>query len=511
MEKPKKALPARGNPPAHVEIFIDESGEGRFSVGGIALLYPDGLTPDQLNCDLLDEGIIWGLAAGHPPVDGDDDVPAEHFPKNPRAELGTWSAYCPYLDRVAQFLEKRQVECVGFALTWAPNVTEEWSRVPEPLREDVLDNRYRRMTEEVLEALIYSVLPAKRALKAEISVYCGTRVQPIQRPYDRQTIAHRFGISSFTKMGSPFYYVLGPNSVYEIVARVMASREDSPPNVQRAVGVSLYDYADIARWDSERRRKVIGDTLRPRPRQIHYLADWFARFGLSYPSVPSHSLIPSSFRRGFLDSRNQAWNGWLRAARAAAENRATDALFFAWQAQRTGTASGPWPVERWMLHETIPDCARRLSGGDFVELASRIHSASHSTGSSRVQSREATISAARGDEEFLELLAETLRDNELLLRSPSSSVEGPPREGVESCWRLDGLPSPGTSGLDRRQLEGEIRNLGFSSPPRRVLNQFFLDVSSRPSDQEALESLLQSPSIRLCGCEVRFVPTEAHA
>lgn len=513
LERPKNALPTRSSSSTHVEIFVDESGEGKFSVGGIALLYPNGLTPDQLNADLLAEGIIWGLAEGHPPAHANDHVPTEHFPKNPRTAHGTWSAYCPYLDRIAQFFEDRQVECVGFGLTWAPNATDDWSRVPELLREDVLDNRYRRMTEEVLEALLYAVLPARAASSAEISVFCGTRVQPMQRPYDQAAIAHRFGISSFHgEAGRSFYYVLGPNSVYEIVARVMANREGVPPNVQRAVGVRLYDYDDVARWNPERRQKRISKTSLPRARQIHYLADWFARFGWAYPSVPPHALIASSFKRGFLDYRNDGWHDWLRASRAAAENRVTDSLFLAWQAERGSAASGPWPIARWLRQEVIPDCATRLGGSDFVELAARIYSASRTKDRSHVSPRETTLSVDRGDEEFFELLARALRDRELLRSSGTSaptSDEETSRGSPGMCWRIDGLPIPGMSGFRRSQLDAEVRGLGFSSEPRRVVNQFFLDVMSA-EDQEALEAVLRASGTRLCGYEVRFVAAEEH-
>jgi hypothetical protein len=277
------------------------------------------------------------------------------------------------------------LELAAFALVWRPSITQTSVDLPEPLREDAIDNRYRRMIEEALEAVLYCTLPAHCPPGTEVSVDCATRQREPEPPYDSRRLTSDFGIGINQRNGD--YYVLTPDSVYPIVGRLLSARHGHPPNVRRARGTTLYDLEHIKklagqhakersavdRSPSRKERtayeRIVNDQSRPRPQQIHYLADWFARFGMHAPSLPSAKIVHGAFKNGFLESRDERFDGWLRAARAGAEGRVTDALLEVWMASKHKDPT--WSVSRW-LRQRASDWVEMLDGHGFIELAERI-------------------------------------------------------------------------------------------------------------------------------------------
>jgi hypothetical protein len=350
-----------------VEVYLDECGQGRFSVGGVIVLFPNREVRDQLDQVLKDEGLVWGLAEGHPPVAATDAIPARYFPKYPGGAQYNPGAYNMHMGRLNKCFVDLKVKQTAFALVWTPGIEEVSKRLPEPLREEVIDNRYRRMIEEALEAVLYCVLPAYGAADAQVSVDCGTRVRPPEVHYDLERLKTDFGIGSNPEARK--YYVLSSDSVYPIVARLLASRPGASPNVRRARGTTLCDYGDLVLKKAADYKRIVNDRSRPRPRQLHYLADWFARFGFHYPELPETKIVARAFKGGFLESRDERFAGWLRASRAGADGRLTDALAEVWMATRHRDPE--WSVARWLRRRTA-DWGEMLDGPGFVELAMRI-------------------------------------------------------------------------------------------------------------------------------------------
>lgn len=362
----------------YADIYFDESGDDRFeggasafSVGGVVVFYRNAQARDQLDQALKENELTWGLAENHPPFDPNDSIPERYIPKYPGGMRWNPGAYKDYLDRLDECLTKLDIELAGFALVWRPALLQTPSSLPEPLREEVIDNRYRRMIEEALEAVLYCIVPAYLT-EAQITVDCGTREKPPLPPYGAKRLRYDFGIGINRRTGN--YYVLSPDAVYPIVGRLLAQRHGAPPNVQRTRGTTLYEYqhlVNIAQENPDRYRRIVNDRSRPRPRQIHFLADWFARFGMHYPSLPSAKIVTRAFRNGFLDYRDRTFSGWLRASRAGAEGRITDALSEVWTVTRESAPA--WSAARW-LSKTVAAWTELLDGPAFIELATRIHS-----------------------------------------------------------------------------------------------------------------------------------------
>lgn len=376
---------------ALVEVYIDESGTTTFSVGGIVVLYPSHEAREKLDQALKDFELVWGLAEGHPPLYAGDATPEpEHrIPKYPGNRPGRYepAAYNEFLNRLNERFEALDIDMAGFSLVWKPDDAAIAQDLPVPLREDVIDNRYRRMIEEVLEAVLYCLLPAYGAADAHVSVDCGTRVQSVLfSPYEAERLKSDFGILS--NLRTTMYYVLSSDSVYPIVARLLASRPAVPPKIQRARGTSLYDYDDLDLKNGEEYQRIVNDQSRPRPQQIHYLADWFARFGLHYPRIPDADIVAKAFGGGFLDGRDERFAGWLRASRAGAEKRLTDALAEVWMATRHKEPK--WSVSRW-LRRRAADWGLMVDGPGFLELAFRIGAKSAQDMLGSKQNREDSV------------------------------------------------------------------------------------------------------------------------
>lgn len=373
-----------------VEIYVDESGDNRFCLGGIMIFYPTQQAREDLDHFLRNE-FAWGLAEGHPPVDAVDAIPKRYISKYLGGPPGSpWkpNAYNKNLSRLEKCFVDLNICLAAFALVWEPKMAKSTEVLPEPLREDAIDNRYRRMIEEALEALLYCILPAYGATDAEVAIDCGTRQKEPQPPYNSARLRNNFGIGVNPRSGD--YYVLTADSVYPIVGRLLASRPAPAPNVRRARGTTLYDYGHLEYLLGKSREayeRIVNDQSRPRPRQIHYLADWFARFGLHHPNLPKEDIVAAAFKRGFLERRGARLACWLRASRAGAEERWSDALTEVWMATRQKEPK--WSIARW-LRSRAAGWGEMLDGSGFIELATRISakSAQHEIGDVLQQNTE---------------------------------------------------------------------------------------------------------------------------
>jgi hypothetical protein len=445
-----------------VEVYLDESGENRFSVGGIIVLYPNRRARDELDQVLKEQELVWGLAEGHPPVDANDAIPKRPIPKYPGGRPWKPGAYIDFLERLSKCFVDLNVRLAAFALIWEPRMAKISEGLPEPLREDVIDNRYRRMIEESLEAVLYCVLPARGATDAQVAVDCATRTQDLLPPYDAKRLKTDFGIGSNRRGKRNYYYVLSADSIYPIIGRLLASRPDAPPNVRRARGTTLYDYEELARKDAEDYERIVKD--RSRPRQIHYLADWFARFGLHYPDLPDAEIVAKAFKGGFLERRGERFAGWLRASRAGAEERLTDALTEVWMATRQKEAK--WSVARW-LRRRAADWGEMLDGPGFVELATRIDAKSAQEWLGHKQKTEAPVletrqagpadekvASVRSITEIFERLVPGARRGDVQLKR--AAIEGN-RAIIAVAGKNAVAQTIGKKGAVIKQLAGELK------------------------------------------------------
>lgn len=358
---------AEGTNSTWAEVYLDESGQDQFSVGGVVLFYPSYQGRDDLDQMLKEQELVWGLAEGHRPSDASDTIPSRYIPKYPGGPGWHPDGYNRYLERLNKCFKDLHVKQVAFALVWVPETKETSTGLPDLLREEVIDNRYRRMIEEALEAVLYCLLPAYGAADAQVSVECATRVRPPETPYNLEQLRNDFGIVSNVVSGK--YYVLSGDSVYPIVGRLLASRSGAPPKVRRARGTTLSDYQDLLNKSPRDYRKIVNDPFRARPRQLHYLADWFARFALHDIDLPKTPLVARAFKAGFLEKRGDRFASWLRASRAGAEGRFSDALVETWMASRQ--TEPEWSLARWLWHAAA-QWGEMLDGPGFLQFAMRI-------------------------------------------------------------------------------------------------------------------------------------------
>ena len=98
--------------------------------------------------------------------------------------------------------------------------------------------------------------------------------------------------------------------------------------MKAARGVTLIDFAQLKKLHDDPQRvndyiRLVSRTVNPRSYQIHYLADWIARFA-RWSKIPT--IAKKWFGAGFLQDRNVAFASWLRAGLAAGPGEYLDAV-----------------------------------------------------------------------------------------------------------------------------------------------------------------------------------------
>lgn len=163
------------------------------------------------------------------------------------------------------------------------------------------------------------------------------------------------------------------------ISQIRSERPQAAPSIpiKSARGVTLTNFSrleerknssdenDIAEY-----RRWVSDIRHPRPRQIHYLADWIARFA-RWNSIPK--VAQGWFRSGFLQGRNTAFASWLRAGRAADRREYLDAVAEIITSGATAEPFSDSSFARW-TRGRLAKWQKSISGAEFLALCDRITS-----------------------------------------------------------------------------------------------------------------------------------------
>jgi hypothetical protein len=356
-------------PPSHdgelVDIYIDESrpeGGSVFTIGGVVLTYPDEDKAKDLEGALVEKGLVWGLSEGF------IAIPRKRQEKT----FSEPDRYNEPLRMLQEVFENLNIQVRAFGLRAEPANPLDQAELPPLLQDGSIDNTYRHALEEVIEAVLFGVVAGGGEAK-KVRVNVATRIFPTLK-FEVWNLD--FGVQEGpTIKGVKHCYSLTQDEVYPIVARVLASRRKPVP-VREARGVTLCNYKELMELEDQRRKAMSSgsheDTRydkelrrRPRPRQIHYLADWVARFA-SHGPMPDVAL--EWFRAGFLDSRDGAFPRWLSALRCADDGPMAEAVKSAIEAVKAEPLAGDLSFGRWARRRAA-GWVRNIDDSTLRELA----------------------------------------------------------------------------------------------------------------------------------------------
>jgi len=351
------------------EIYIEESGTSIFSVGGMMLIYPDADAVGKLDEALKKQDLIWGLAEGHRPLQFTDRPPKNYLKKKP-------TGYESDLKKIDAIFNSLNIHISAFSLINQVSKASSNSNLSPLLREESVDNLYRNMLAEVLEATLFELKKMLSPSSSSISIDVATRIVKLSDKKKLEGLTKEFGIRP--RPSNDGFYSLSPNDVYPIVTRVLASRRKSAKGLspKRARGVTLYDHEtlnDMLRnGKTQIYERIITEQKQPRPQQVHYLADWLTRFAVGgVANLPSTARL--WFENGFLQERNQEFYHWLKAGRESDNGNLVEAMIEASKAKtfESRRKSKECDFGRW-VKEKIGNRVRSLKGADFLELCDRL-------------------------------------------------------------------------------------------------------------------------------------------
>ena len=366
---------------AVVSVYIDEAAPKDqpvpFSVGGFALIAPSAGQITALNAELQSRGLIWGLAEHCLPRTLNDNLPSKY--------LGKYAAdYAAHLEQLEALFQELNIEIAAFALvqTVPLSATVKTAGVPALLDEREIDNLYRTMLAEVLEAVLFDLIP-EWADPGRITVDVATRLGIASDRAEMDGLRDCFGVVLQDLTGDVppryRYYSLDHADVYPLVAKLLFDRPRtgwSKP-IKAARGVTLTDFnkmnelrTSTNRRDQDRYKRLVTDTVHPRPNAIHYLADWIARFGYlnKRPATAERW-----FRSGFLQKRNAAFSSWLRAGRAADHGEYLDAVAEIARSGATAEAFSDSSFARWTRGKLV-QWTDNITGAELLALCDRLAS-----------------------------------------------------------------------------------------------------------------------------------------
>ncbi len=405
-----RSPPKLTDPFTLAEIYLDETGNvdasQEFCVGGIALLYKARADADRLDRELRMRHLTWGLAEGFAPKKDRDPFPSlgkylakvtepitlpchryAPDPHNPLDHVSRQTTDDDYyregLKLVADALQACQVRVLLFGLVEKVAKLTLPAHQQELLDERSLDFCYRSMLGEVVESVVFDVLLPlyQGGGKLEVAVDAATRsyVKPGSKTqidqWWRQFAVDRGG------RGDGFES-LKPDHFHPLVTEMLARRRGVADRVQvqRARAVRLCDYATLAKYRSQRPRRfaeVVTQRESPRPRQVHYLADWVTRLiaerGPSSTVSPLASLL-GPCGDGIRQRRDDSFQSWLRSGRAATRGELSVAVAeaaWAWEQEAQKAEVLKNGLARWMLPQAR-SWVGRLTGREFMAVCDHL-------------------------------------------------------------------------------------------------------------------------------------------
>jgi hypothetical protein len=239
-----------------------------------------------------------------------------------------------------------------------------------------MDNQFRNMLTEVLEGVLFDVIGVGRSIQ-EIRVDVATRTPPAEN--SRQLNQLRADLGIFVLETENKYFSLTSCEIWPIVAKLLDVRgatSETSCNITRARGVTLWDYCALEERSLKNRRlyeKLITQNDRPRPQQIHFLADWVARFATLDPhEMPD--IVAGWFSQGFLERRAGSFANWTSASRAAAVQNYVDAVLLSHDGatiEKHNDVKAPWRFSRFLGNDS-PKWVDQLTGPEFIEFCDRL-------------------------------------------------------------------------------------------------------------------------------------------
>lgn len=312
------------------EIYVDESGCADvppFSVGAFALLLSSDEHAARLDHELHARRLIWGLAEGRPPKNINDELEQRFVKKEPDE-----AEYRRRLDELDSLLKHLEIDLFAFALINRRPLSRELADRPLILRENELDNRHLTMLRDLMEAIVFDFACRLPDPPARIRIDAPTRWFPIHSEnVDGEQMLERFGVRY--EQSRKLAQGIGHSDVRRMIADVFDRRPQLLHgwDADRVRGVQLLDFETLRLhrrnhfWqrDKGKRSKTQYEReleQKPRPRQIHYLADWVARlcrrpFGRRPTPMPN--IMGAWFAGGFLQNYDVSFTKWLEASRCA--------------------------------------------------------------------------------------------------------------------------------------------------------------------------------------------------
>lgn len=363
-----------------VEIFLDESGDIRrrkpMNITGLAVLSPDVEARDTFHAEfrqaLQEKGLTAGVCDHYAPNDrrrpeeiaGAVQVPEVFVPK--RAADGDWQGFWEKIHQVAGIAHAtanaQRVTLAAFSLQFPASTERRWG-TPDPALDQLLDRPYSECLKDVIELLIYETPQIADTLRSPggclLAVDLPTRTfgAPVEDEEMADKLAHAWGDWGLNarpetdrETGQPEIVAatLEAADAIEILTTALNRRPAETINFQvdRARCCKLISWSQ---WSppgltdphkiKNRRFWAISDS--PRPKQIHFLADFLSN-GIFNESIrPNMDPYRVWFDRGFLlSSATERAGEWLGAVRAFANRDRVGAVKAIHDIMRNGGQAG---------------------------------------------------------------------------------------------------------------------------------------------------------------------------
>lgn len=261
----------------HIELYLDESltpEEMRYRVGGFAVGYRDEPDAAALNQKMESSNLVWVGPNPLPKRGGEDD----RFPT-------TESLWDHITGTLKDLLGQRPI--IPFVL-FRPEARGISSDMLDILNPEGIDNIHYALVKAALESFVFEILPQLAyQTQLTLSVFVARRLRCVNYPDEAQAkeaetkLATQWGINdAFVEVDrrgngyNCFYQSIDTDSVYPLVAEILATRQDCPIRLGKALGKSLTPNRGTA---------ILGKE----DRHIAYLSDYIAhlaKFGANQPN-----------------------------------------------------------------------------------------------------------------------------------------------------------------------------------------------------------------------------------
>lgn len=348
-----------------LEIYIDESGDitrsRPMNISGVAVLAPGEEARDAFHASYFERLASAGLTAGVCDLAAANtadarqiaetlEAPERFIPKRPGD--GDWDAFWATIHRTAHVAQacadEHGVDLLAFSLRFPASTTRRWGTA-DPAVDLLLDRPYGECLKDVLELLLFETPRIRQAIASgpgcllAFDLPTRTLAAPVEEPDLDAKVAEawgRWGVQArddFNReTGHPELVAntLEPADGIEILTAALNRRttDSIPFRVERARCCKLVSWSQWAMPlvpDPIKRQKkrYWAMASSPRPRQIHFLADFLSNGIFNDNIRPSMDPYRIWFDRGFvLSSVDEGADVWLSAVRSFANGDRVGAL-----------------------------------------------------------------------------------------------------------------------------------------------------------------------------------------